>query len=107
MHEIREIARIFQRRRGEGGGGGGHTQDTYRVHCRCFVLKMEYIYNYLALEKIYGMLILRIHAFSPPELKGLNVVYLINNYLTKGVGSQAAQPLGYTPGNVHTCKQSF
>ena len=24
--------------------------------------------NYLALEKIYGMLILRIHAFSLPEL---------------------------------------
>ena len=25
------------------------------------------VFNYLALEKIYGMLILQIHAFSPPE----------------------------------------
>ena len=26
------------------------------------------VYKYLTLEKIYGMLVLRIHAFSPPEL---------------------------------------
>ena len=39
--------------------------------------------NYLALETIYGMLILWIHAFSLPELKGLYAVYL-KSYLTKG-----------------------
>ena len=54
-----------------GGGGGGvtpcHTLGTNIVHCRCSVQKMEYV-TYLALEKIYGMLILRIRAFSPSEL---------------------------------------
>ena len=39
--------------------------------------------NYLALEKIYGMSILRTCAFSPPELLSLYFVYL-KNYLTKG-----------------------
>ena len=41
--------------------------------------------NYLALENIYGMLILWIHAFSPSELQGLYVVYL-KNYVTRGEG---------------------
>ena len=40
----RGVARIFQR---GGGGGGGitlhHTQGTYTVHCRCSVLKVEYV----------------------------------------------------------------
>ena len=52
--------------------------------------------NYLALEKINDMSILWIRAFSPPELKGLYVVYLKG-----GRGSRAPQdtplPLGYAP----------
>ena len=52
------------------------------VHCRC----PEYgVCNYLTLQKIYGMLILRILAFSSPELKGLHVVYMyLKNHLTDG-----------------------
>ena len=39
--------------------------------------------NYLALEKINGMLTLWVCAFSPPELSGLYVLCL-TNYLAKG-----------------------
>ena len=42
--------------------------------------------NYLALEKIYCMLILRIRAFSPPELQGQK------NYLKKGRGEVMGTP---------------
>ena len=42
--------------------------------------------NYLALEKINDMSILWIRAFSPPELKGLYVVYL------KGAGEGHEHP---------------
>ena len=43
--------------------------------------------NYLELEKIYGMLILRIRAFSPPELYGGG----------EGGSREPQGPRGYTP----------
>ena len=55
------------------------------------------VYNYLALEKIYGMLILQICVFSPPELY---VVYLkkSSHQVTKGGGgAQAPQDSLATP----------
>ena len=39
--------------------------------------------NYLALENIYGMLILRICPFSPPELSG-SMLFTKKHHLTKG-----------------------
>ena len=58
-----------------------HTQGTADGVC-----------NYLALEKTCGMLILRIRAFSPPELQGL-YVYL-KNYLTRGGGGGGGSQWG-------------
>ena len=49
------------------------------------------VYNYLALEKINDMSILWIRAFSPPELKGLYVVYL------KGGGEGVTSTPGHPP----------
>ena len=43
--------------------------------------------NYLALEKIYCMLVLRILAFSPPELWRQE-----KNYLKKGRGEVSGTP---------------
>ena len=62
----RDVARIFQRGGGGGGGGGGRGHTVSRpgyLHG-----PENRVCNYLALEKIDDMLILRIHAFSPPEL---------------------------------------
>ena len=44
---------------GEGGGGGTPLFGLYR-----YVRPLEY----LALERIYAMLMIRIHAFSSPKL---------------------------------------
>ena len=79
----RGVARIFQR---EGGGGGGgshcHIQGIYIVDPLQMFGPDNGVCNYLALVNFYVILILRICAFSPPELKDLYVVY---NYLTRGV----------------------
>ena len=84
----RVVSRIFQK---GGGGEGGitlcHIQGNYIVHCRRLVLKNG-LCNFLALEKICGMLTLRIRAFLPPEVQGSYVVYLKKlQYLTKGGGA--------------------
>ena len=54
-----------------GGGEGASHCFTPRVlnTCPLQMLGSENgVYNSLAQEKIYGMLILQIRAFSPPEL---------------------------------------
>ena len=57
--------------------------------------------NYLALEKIYCMLILRIRAFSPPELQGQRIIS------KRGEGrSWAPQDSNsYASANKHNCKK--
>ena len=106
----RGIARIFQRGGGGGGGGGGgrgegvHTA-SYPVYLHSplqMLCPENGVCNYLALEKIYGMLTLRVCAFSPPELLGLYVAYLKND-LAKGGGGGAwapQDPTGYTAFNL-------
>ena len=65
------VARIFQPAGGGGGGGGGRSHTVSHpgyLHC---LLQMfgpaNGVCNYLALEKINGMLILRVVPFSPAE----------------------------------------
>ena len=60
--------------------------------------------NYLALESIYGMLILRIHAFLPPE-----IIISLGREGGRGGGSQAPQDPhspSYAP-ELHTKFQSI
>ena len=61
---FRGITRIFQ------GGRGGHTvPHPEYLHGPLQMFGPENgVRNYLAPEKINGMLIPQIHAFSPPEL---------------------------------------
>ena len=68
MPSYRGVARMFQRR-GGGGGGGGHTMShPGYLHGPLQMFGPENgLCNYLALEKIYGMLTLWICAFSPTE----------------------------------------
>ena len=54
--------------------------------------------NYLTLEKIYGMLILRIRTFSPSELQGLYVVYLKKSSHKGGGGGGGGGGVTDTPG---------
>ena len=52
-----------------GGGGGGGTLCHTHSHSPLQMFGPENgVCNYLALEKIYDMLVPRISAFSPPEL---------------------------------------
>ena len=53
----------------EGGGGGGHTvSHPGYLHRPLQMFGSENgLCNYLALEKMYDMLILRICTFLPPE----------------------------------------
>ena len=62
--------RIYVNQQGGGGGGGGHTvSHCWYLHSPLQMLSPENgVCSYLALEKIYGMSILRIRAFSPREL---------------------------------------
>ena len=55
--------------------------------------------NYLALANIYGTLILRIHAFSPPDRCGLYIADL-KNHLPKG---GRGHPSTATPSQLRPC----
>ena len=52
---------------------------------------------YLALENVYGMLVLWLHAFSPSELQDLYVVYL-KKVSHKGAGGGGGRGVTGTPG---------
>ena len=64
---LRGVARIFQRGLVEGGNHTVPHPGYLHSPLQMFGPENE-VCNYLALEKIYGMLILRICAVSPPEL---------------------------------------
>ena len=72
------------------GGRGGVSHCATPGYLLCPALPTfgpaNGVCNYLALETIYGMLIVRIRSFSPSELIGLYAIYLKKLSRRRGEG---------------------